>query len=60
MGITIAGKGNGQLAPRASNMAVVNDTKTALVTGANKGIGFAISEGLSRLGFKVVIGARDE
>ncbi len=41
-------------------MAVVNDTKTVLVTGANKGIGFAISEGLSRLGFKVVIGARDE
>ncbi|GGN10545.1 dehydrogenase [Lentzea pudingi] len=38
----------------------VNDTKTALVTGANKGIGFAIAEGLGALGFTVAVGARDD
>lgn len=34
--------------------------KTALVTGANKGIGFAIAQGLGALGFRVGVGARDE
>jgi NAD(P)-dependent dehydrogenase (short-subunit alcohol dehydrogenase family) len=34
--------------------------KTALVTGANKGIGFAIAESLGRLGHRVLLGARDE
>ncbi|WP_344150115.1 SDR family oxidoreductase [Kribbella yunnanensis] len=34
--------------------------KTALVTGANKGIGFAIAQGLGALGFRVAIGARDD
>ena len=38
----------------------VNDTKIALVTGANKGIGFAIAQGLGALGFRVAVGARDE
>ncbi|MFC9088540.1 SDR family oxidoreductase [Nocardiopsis dassonvillei] len=38
----------------------VNDTKTALVTGANKGIGFAIAQGLGELGFTVAVGARDD
>ena len=33
--------------------------KTALVTGANKGIGFAIAQGLGALGFRVAVGARD-
>lgn len=33
---------------------------TALVTGANKGIGFAIAQGLGRLGMRVVVGARSE
>ena len=33
--------------------------RTALVTGANRGIGFAIAEGLVRLGHDVTIGARD-
>jgi len=32
--------------------------KTALVTGGNKGIGFAISKGLAELGFEVIIAAR--
>ena len=35
------------------------DKKTALVTGANKGIGYEIAAGLSRLGFRVGVGARD-
>ncbi|GGV27026.1 dehydrogenase [Actinomadura cremea] len=38
----------------------VNDTKTALVTGANKGIGFAIAQGLGAVGFTVAVGARDD
>ncbi|WP_026122236.1 SDR family NAD(P)-dependent oxidoreductase [Nocardiopsis halotolerans] len=38
----------------------VNDTKTALVTGANKGIGFAIAQGLGEIGFTVAVGARDD
>ena len=41
-------------------MDLVNDTKTALVTGANKGIGFAIAEGLGKRGFTVAVGARDD
>jgi NAD(P)-dependent dehydrogenase (short-subunit alcohol dehydrogenase family) len=33
--------------------------KTALVTGANKGIGYEIAAGLARRGFRVGVGARD-
>lgn len=38
----------------------MNDTKTALVTGANKGIGFAIARELGTAGFSVIVGARDD
>lgn len=38
----------------------VNDTKTALITGANKGIGLAIAHGFGSIGFTVAVGARDE
>ncbi|PSL08097.1 short-subunit dehydrogenase [Haloactinopolyspora alba] len=38
----------------------MNDTKTALVTGANKGIGFAIAQDLGTAGFRVAVGARDD
>ena len=34
-------------------------TRTALVTGANKGIGYEIAAGLARRGFRVGVGARD-
>ncbi len=34
--------------------------KIALVTGANKGIGYEIAAGLGRLGWKVGVGARDD
>ncbi|GAA0958777.1 SDR family oxidoreductase [Actinocorallia libanotica] len=37
----------------------MNTTKTALVTGANKGIGYQIAAGLGALGYSVGIGARD-
>jgi NAD(P)-dependent dehydrogenase (short-subunit alcohol dehydrogenase family) len=37
----------------------VDDTRTALVTGANKGIGYAIAAGLGALGYRVGVGARD-
>lgn len=33
-------------------------TKTALITGANRGIGFAIASGLAASGFKVLLGSR--
>ena len=32
---------------------------TALVTGANKGIGLSIAKGLGELGYRVWIGSRD-
>ncbi|MEV4799289.1 SDR family NAD(P)-dependent oxidoreductase [Nonomuraea sp. NPDC049421] len=38
---------------------MTNDTKTALVTGANKGIGHAIAAGLGALSYRVGVGARD-
>jgi NAD(P)-dependent dehydrogenase (short-subunit alcohol dehydrogenase family) len=34
--------------------------RTALVTGANKGIGFAIAQQLAEAGLDVIVGARDE
>lgn len=37
----------------------MTETKTALVTGANKGIGYEIAAGLGALGWKVGVGARD-
>lgn len=38
---------------------MTENTKTALVTGANKGIGYEIAAGLARRGFRVGVGARD-
>nr|BFE61484.1 SDR family oxidoreductase [Dactylosporangium thailandense] len=37
----------------------MSETKVALVTGANKGIGYEIAAGLGALGFRVGVGARD-
>jgi len=39
---------------------VGREPRVALVTGANKGIGFAVAAGLGRLGYVVAVGARDE
>ncbi|NEB01033.1 SDR family oxidoreductase [Streptomyces sp. SID13726] len=41
-------------------LAVMNERTIALVTGANKGIGYEIAAGLGRLGWSVGVGARDE
>ncbi|MFC8513027.1 SDR family oxidoreductase [Streptomyces sp. NPDC057257] len=38
----------------------MSETKIALVTGANKGIGYEIASGLGALGYRVGVGARDE
>jgi NAD(P)-dependent dehydrogenase (short-subunit alcohol dehydrogenase family) len=38
----------------------MTDTRTALVTGANKGIGYEIAAGLGALGYSVGVGARDD
>ena len=38
----------------------MSSKKVALVTGANKGIGFEIGRQLGRLGFTVILAARDE
>ncbi|MEU8590788.1 SDR family oxidoreductase [Streptomyces sp. NPDC048664] len=41
-------------------LAVMSETTIALVTGANKGIGYEIAAGLGALGWSVGVGARDE
>jgi NAD(P)-dependent dehydrogenase (short-subunit alcohol dehydrogenase family) len=38
----------------------MSETKTALVTGANKGLGYEIAAGLGARGFRVAVGARDQ
>jgi NAD(P)-dependent dehydrogenase (short-subunit alcohol dehydrogenase family) len=38
----------------------MSEQRIALVTGANKGIGYAIAAGLGVLGWSVGVGARDE
>jgi len=38
----------------------MSEQRTALVTGANKGIGYEIARGLGALGFTVAVGARDD
>jgi NAD(P)-dependent dehydrogenase (short-subunit alcohol dehydrogenase family) len=45
--------------PRAS-IDGMSETRTALVSGANKGIGYEIAAGLGALGYRVGVGARDE
>ena len=37
----------------------MSDNKTALITGANKGLGYEIAAGLGALGYRVLVGARD-
>jgi len=51
--------GVGQCVHLGASLDGMNETKIALVTGANQGIGYAIATGLSALGYRVAIGARD-
>lgn len=37
----------------------MRNAKTALITGANKGIGFEVARELARMGFRVFVGARN-
>ncbi len=43
----------------AAMLAVMSEKTIALVTGANKGIGYEIAAGLGALGWSVGVGARD-
>ncbi len=38
----------------------MSDKRTALVTGANKGLGYEIAAGLGARGYRVAVGARDK
>src|SRR3954466_16075666 len=38
----------------------MSDKKTALVTGANKGLGYEIVAGLGARGYRMAVGARDK
>jgi len=44
----------------ATMLNAMNEKMVALVTGANKGIGYEIAAGLGKLGWSVGVGARDE
>lgn len=54
------GVGRGGRAQHDRGMTPTNDQKVALVTGANKGIGYEIAAGLGALGWSVGVGARDD
>jgi len=49
----------GRRARDRSRIDGVNEKTTALVTGANKGIGYEIAAGLGALGWRIGVGARD-
>lgn len=65
-GIAVHPVGLGRPARRGRSIDVMSETNTmnhhkvALVTGANKGIGYEIAAGLGALGWSVGIGARNE
>ena len=46
--------------PGAASIDGMSEQRTALVTGANKGIGYEIAAGLGALGWTVGVGARDD
>jgi NAD(P)-dependent dehydrogenase (short-subunit alcohol dehydrogenase family) len=42
------------------NESTGRETRVALITGANKGIGYEIARGLCKQDFEVLIGCRDQ
>ena len=46
--------------PVAASIEGMSEKTTALVTGANKGIGYEIAAGLGALGWRIGVGARDD
>jgi NAD(P)-dependent dehydrogenase (short-subunit alcohol dehydrogenase family) len=52
--------GVGRTARPRANINGMSEAKIALVTGANKGIGYEIATGLGALGYRVGVGARDK
>lgn len=44
---------------RRATIGLMTETKTALITGANKGLGYEIATGLGAKGYRVAVGARD-
>jgi NAD(P)-dependent dehydrogenase (short-subunit alcohol dehydrogenase family) len=57
--MTANSTGVGQRAHPAASLDGMNETKIALVTGANQGIGYAIATGLGALGYRAAVAARD-
>src|SRR3954467_11508154 len=45
--------------PAQTRRALMRNQRTALITGANKGIGFEVARELARMGLRVFIGARN-
>jgi NAD(P)-dependent dehydrogenase (short-subunit alcohol dehydrogenase family) len=45
--------------PTQTGRALMRNAKTALITGANKGIGFEVARELARMGLRVFLGARN-
>ena len=52
--------GPGSFAGHTTTIERMSEATVALITGANKGIGYEIAAGLARLGFSVGVGARDD
>ncbi len=49
-----------EAAPDRDTIELMSEQRIALVTGANKGIGYEIAAGLGALGWQVGVGARDD
>jgi len=60
IGVSVHHRGGVGVPAGGAHARRMSESKTVLVTGANKGIGYEIAAGLGRLGYAVGVGARDE